>query len=171
VLKTCCTCQIEKGLDAFNKHPFAKFGVGSKCRDCAKAYNKAHYRENSEKYIAASREWRLENPDRARVLFNKSKKKSRAMDISKKLAENALRVDYIKRATPSWANKFFIAEAYHLAKVREKVVGGKWHVDHIIPLRGKNVCGLHVENNLQVIPASVNLKKHAKFSVKETDHV
>jgi hypothetical protein len=138
--------------------------VASKCRECAKAYNKKHYSENAETYISRAREWRLAQPDRARELFNESKKRLRAIDCSKKLAENALRVDYIKRATPSWANKFFIAEAYHIAKVRESMLGGKWHVDHIIPLRGKNVCGLHVENNLQVIPAQVNIRKHATFS-------
>jgi hypothetical protein len=163
MLKTCSCCKEAKQLDAFNKHPTAKFGVSNKCRDCAKAYNKKHYSENAENYISRAREWRLENGDQARALFNKSKRKLRAIDNSKKLAENALRVDYIKRATPSWANKFFIAEAYHIAKVREKMLGGKWHVDHIVPLRGKNVCGLHVEHNLQVIPAAVNLKKHASF--------
>lgn len=163
MLKTCSRCQMSLPLGAFNKHPTAKFGVSNKCRECAKAYNKEHYRENAETYISRARKWRLENPEQAQLLFNKSKKKCRAIDLSKKLAENALRVDYVKRATPAWANKFFIAEAYHIAKAREKALGGKWHVDHIVPLRGKNVCGLHVETNLQVIPAKVNLRKHAGF--------
>jgi hypothetical protein len=63
------------------------------------------------------------------------------------------------RATPAWANHFFIEEAYDLAQRRTKSTGIKWHVDHIVPLRSKRVCGLHVENNLQVIPARTNLEK------------
>jgi hypothetical protein len=163
MLKTCSHCHTTKPLDAFNKHPHARFGVGNKCRECAKAYNRAHYQANADVYIANATEWRKSRPDEYSKHASKSKKVGRVKHASRVNADNAMRRAEVKRATPSWANLFFIAEAYHIAKVREQVLGGKWHVDHVIPLRGKTVCGLHVENNLQVIPAKVNLKKHATF--------
>lgn len=60
------------------------------------------------------------------------------------------------RQTPKWADR---------EKIREIYVNRPegYHVDHIIPLRGRNVCGLHVENNLQYLPAQDNMKKHNTF--------
>lgn len=58
---------------------------------------------------------------------------------------------------------WMIAEAYELAKLRELTIGGKWHVDHIVPLAGRLVSGLHVPWNLQVIPALENLAKGNRF--------
>ncbi len=69
-------------------------------------------------------------------------------------------------ATPSWANNFFISEIYNLAKLRNSNGQIKWHVDHIIPLKNKYVCGLHVENNLQIIPAILNMRKHNTFDLE-----
>lgn len=63
------------------------------------------------------------------------------------------------RAKPSWANDFFIQEAYRLAALRTKMLGYPWHVDHIVPLQSKIVCGLHVEHNMRVIPGSENIRK------------
>lgn len=64
-----------------------------------------------------------------------------------------------RNATPAWRNKFFISEAYHLAKLRSELTGVKHEVDHIYPLKSAVVCGLHVEFNLQVIPAKINRLK------------
>lgn len=61
--------------------------------------------------------------------------------------------------------EFVFEEAYDLAKLREKITGYKWHIDHIIPLNGKTICGLHVWSNLQVIPATLNLSKGNKEMV------
>lgn len=55
-----------------------------------------------------------------------------------------------------------IQDFYWLAQDLKAVTGEDYHVDHIIPLRGKNVSGLHVPWNLQVLPSDVNLRKSNK---------
>ena len=68
----------------------------------------------------------------------------------------------IKQASPSWScefNEFFIKEIYHLAAIRTKATNVQWQVDHVIPLKGKEVSGLHIWNNLQLLTAFENNKK------------
>jgi hypothetical protein len=68
----------------------------------------------------------------------------------------------ISFATPKWLgeeDRKSTASMYMLAEKMEKMFGMKYHVDHIVPLRGKNVCGLHVPWNLQILEASLNLAK------------
>jgi len=63
---------------------------------------------------------------------------------------------------PEWLDKNEvnrIASKYELAKYLSEETGIPWHVDHIIPLQGENVCGLHVPWNLRVIPAYENTNK------------
>ena len=73
------------------------------------------------------------------------------------LANNSKRRAACKQATPTWADLDLINDVY-----LEAAYFG-YHVDHIIPLRGKLVCGLHVWDNLQIIPAQENLKKGNSF--------
>lgn len=62
-----------------------------------------------------------------------------------------------------WANKDAIAAIYAQCRERTKLSGIPHQVDHVIPLRGKTVCGLHVESNLQIIPADTNLRKRNRL--------
>lgn len=109
-----------------------------------RAAKKAYQEFNKDKVAAANKAWRQANPDKRNAIA--------ARHRSSKL-----------QATPAWANSFFIGEAYSLAALRTKTLGFQWHVDHIVPLRSKLVCGLHVEHNLRVIPAHENRSKSNRF--------
>jgi len=69
-----------------------------------------------------------------------------------------------KRVTPKWADLDAIRVFYHEAAVlNDKHGRGAYHVDHIIPINGNSVTGLHVGNNLQILKASDNLAKSNNY--------
>ncbi len=107
--------------------------------------------ENPEKAKECARNWARKNPDKKSITSPEKRNAITAKRRSVKL-----------KAIPIWfddLDDLTIKEAHSLAKLREKITGIKWHVDHIIPLQGKKVCGLHCWNNVQVIPAKTNLSK------------
>lgn len=114
---------------------------------------------NREKSRAWTKAWALANPEKQKARSQRWYKNNSDKSTAKTQWRQAQKL----RATPVWANEFFIDEAYHLAKLRTEATGFKWHVDHIVPLRSKLVCGLHWEGNLQVIPAVENMKKHNRY--------
>lgn len=126
-------------------------GRYTRCKSCLVTYQSKHketikqratlwQKANKDKANAASRKWNKSNKDK-RNFYTTSRKARKLL------------------ATPKWANDDYIKLWYKLAKIEEKRTGKKVHVDHIVPLKGRNVCGLHCEDNLQLLFAEDNLKK------------
>lgn len=69
--------------------------------------------------------------------------------------------------TPEWADQDAIRAIYQDAARRSFETGVMHHVDHIIPLQGVLVSGLHVEYNLRVITATENMSKHNRYEVDQ----
>lgn len=119
------------------------------------AKNKAWAAENPEKRKLHRDAYSTKNPDAKSSYYRENKNKFAASTRKRQAAK-------IKR-TPSWANKQLIDAFYLEAKRLEELTGIKFHVDHIIPLQGELVSGLHVETNLQLLPAHENLGKSNNF--------
>lgn len=165
-MKKCSTCLVEKTFDAFHKDVSRKDGHRDRCKVCVSAYMRKNYVDNKEAIIAKANAWVVANRERHNIKCNFWAKNNPA----KVNARTARRYAAKTQATPSWVsgNKDFqwmIEEAYALAKLRQKMLGGVWEVDHIVPLRGKKVSGLHTPWNLQVVLASENRRKSNTYEV------
>jgi hypothetical protein len=141
--------------------------------DIVHARNKQYRSNNAEKVSRWHRDWRIENADQdaKRKVEYRLKNADKVKNTYKRyyeenylrmLAKNNKRHADKLRRTPAWLTSddwWMIEQAYEIAAKRSKLFGFKWHVDHVLPLRGKSVSGLHTPYNLQVIPAVENLRK------------
>ena len=138
-MKECSTCKETKPYTEFYKCDRYKDNHFGQCKVCINEKRK----ERREKVNAKQRSY-----------YQKNKQYY--------ITKGHLRAKGVRQAKPKWLteeHKFMLDEIYELRDLRSSLTGVTHHVDHIVPLRGENCCGLHVPWNLQVIPATENLSK------------
>ena len=171
-------CSRVKPLTEFYKDVKAKDGRTSRCKSCYVSYNTGrkqekaiydainyennnkeilakqalHYFENREIKIIKQKEYTL-NHKQEKALYDATYSKANPGKVNAKCNKRRAAKLY---ATPPWLTKEQLLEMENIyiecARITEKT-GIPHEVDHIIPLQGKNVCGLHVPWNLQILPA------------------
>jgi hypothetical protein len=172
--KICPMCKDTKPLAMFSPDARTRSGVQSRCKPCQANVSKALRTNNPEKHratVKASTQknyagklqrnaaYRLSNPQKIAAW----KRQDRLVNRGRVLADNAYRRAATKQRTVAWADLSAIKNIYEEAQQLSMLVGEWYHVDHVIPLMGKNVCGLHVEDNLQIISAVENLRKGVSY--------
>ena len=161
MMKFCYRCQEQKPIDSFTKNKSKKDGLATECKPCKRLLDKNYFQNNAEKIRDVVAKYRNENKEKA----NQSIKNSKAKKQEK---YKALKVKYKTsklKAIPKWADLEKISCLYSVATMLNKYGSEIYHVDHIVPLRSKLVCGLHTYENLRVIKAKDNLSKGNKFIV------
>ena len=156
-MKQCYSCDEVKSLDIFTKDRSKPDGLKIYCKVCANAKKKDWREANPEKVYAYDKQWQETNKDKKSKNYKNWQQNNRGTVN----AYNAKRRALEKSSTPSWADLEAIKSLYNVAQYFDWISGGfvKHHVDHIVPLKGKTVCGLHVENNLQILIDKDNLRK------------
>lgn len=150
-MKTCTKCQETLEDSRFHRNSKAPDGLDYRCKGCKdlarksnieheRSLRRAWQRNNKDKVTASCKKWYLQNKDH--------------WNTYAKLKASERRAIKLQRSFQGWLTE--------LTEVYKNCPDGH-HVDHIIPLKGKLVSGLHVPWNLQYLPASENLKKSNKF--------
>lgn len=186
-LKICKQCVQSKPLDAFSLHRQTRDRKYPICRDCQKIKARAHYQKNKEKHAAQVRAWDRANPEKREAMNRSWRDRNPAYVKAMRadwqlrnpgansspeyLAEwrrqnrgriavyDRLRRSGLTKARPAWCDLLEIEAVYRQAAKLTLITEVPHQVDHIVPIKSKLVCGLHVAHNLQILTAVDNLKK------------
>ena len=170
--KVCSICKVEKAAEEFSRNNNTSDKLHTYCKSCTKEKMTAWYNLNKVAIAKKAKDSYINTPERIeyrKAAYAKNRDAARKSTAEwKKLNKDRVNTTKAKRratklkATPSWLSEEHISSIecmYWLAIDLERVSGEKYHVDHIVPLLGKNVCGLHVPWNLQILPAYINTSK------------
>lgn len=146
-----------------NLHSYSPVkGSNRGCPECEKQRRIQWKLNNIERIREIKRNWARKNPEYSKANGDSWNRRNPERRNASRRKRQATKIN----ASPKWLTKRQydeIFEFYREAKKQEKETGTKMHVDHVIPLQGKNVCGLHVPWNLQLLSESDNLIKSNKL--------
>ena len=149
-VKKCTRCGETKFYPEFSKRKAKADGYRSQCKACDKAVRtKEQWTQWNRNKGFCSWEERLARP---------KKPKSARVAKRRALLKKAYREEWLTEF-----DLFAITEIYDISRRRSELTGVEHHVDHVVPLQGKTVTGLHVPWNLQVITAAENYRKNNRY--------
>lgn len=165
--KLCGVCKEVKPVSEFYRRYDQKTpGYLCRCKKCHGRITSANPKKsglvrawgqrNKERRNELARIWRKANPGKVASAGKRWRETHRDYVNGRKVH----RILTSRQQTPKWSIKFFVSEARALARLRTRMTGFEWHVDHIVPLRHPLVCGLHAHTNIRVIPGRENLQKN-----------
>lgn len=181
MMKTCKTCDTSKDVSSFGKHKDTKDGYRPVCKSCRSAaqqvyakanketvavYKAKYYEDNKERLTEYKAAYYQDNREHQLSCSSKWHKENKAASAANKAAYRASKLN----ATPDWltgTHKAHIKRTYALATMMTETTGVPYHVDHIVPLQGKDICGLHVPWNLQALRADLNMSKSNKYDPQD----
>jgi len=140
-------------------HDSKRIVRSARCYQCTTIYTRSYQRSQHSKARAA--EYYKNNKE----YFRNATKRHNDKHPETRAAARAKRRAAKKYRTVRWANHDYILSLYKQAIRLSECTGIKFHVDHVIPIHPALVSGLHVETNLSVIPASINLAKQNAFDI------
>lgn len=114
-----------------------------------------YYQANAERIRALKVKLRIENKEHRRAYESQYSKENKGLINAKTTRRRCAKA----QAIPKWVNHEKIAAIYFQCTELTIETGVEHHVDHIVPLRSTIVCGLHWENNLQILTKAENSKK------------
>jgi hypothetical protein len=162
----CVECVKLAGVDQYKNNRDSQLAAWRKWYEVNKEVHHARVRrwqaENKDKVRADAKVWETANPEKVKAKRNRYIKRHPDKHTAWAVASVARRA----KRMPKWLSaddKWLLRQAYALAKQRTQMLGFVWEVDHIIPLRGAAVSGLHVPTNVQVIPKALNRLKRNMY--------
>jgi len=164
-------CGEEKPLSDFYAYGYiARSGkqstrYESRCKPCAVVRRRREYHADPGKHRMISNRWKSENRDRLKS-YNSTKQRDPEYRAMKAKNQRLRKARMRSGSGDDDAIRAIYAEAMEVERIVANCpvfdipeIGKKMHVDHIVPLsRG----GLHVADNLQILPIGLNMRKGAK---------